>query len=601
MKCETIDCLRQYTREEIRDAANIAAGTARHSSTKISLEPGFAPVVDGKFLRDHLFTLIANGEIKPGTPVSFSYNDHDQWEFNHLSIFTLKNKFLRDEIAAFDAIINEHHHSIQVPSGYSDLLLERYFGAEAAEELKTVFGCSSETVIECNVQFDRFLTSYGWNCNSRKALEHLQGVDGLGPIYVTQFNTRSCDPDENNQYTKTCHCTDASFMYNQNFVVPRVKGHYSANEQLYDDWRASENTQRVLASTTAVWGEFFRTGHFPEGTLKDINHLDFPFVNTVDESEETYKQEETFVEECAALDHALSDNYLNRNWDEIGDNWATGNFKSFSCDGTHCVLVTWDNTEFTCLDRDDVVDCRGIKYAQSPSGDLRWRSPVIRNYGEEKVDATEWDNMCACHRCYSPQQEISQEDCLSVNIAVRKEALLNSEGVPIIYYYHGGGGNHGHNRYDAYELVTKENMMVVSVGYRLGMFAFLYLPEIEDGQEYQSNFGIQDQIAAMKFSQKYAAIFGGNPAEAVISGSSSAGEAVWWLLTIPEAWPYFNKANIMCMGVNNANRPETASVSIILRSACYDARTVDRIDFFAYISNAGEFRTKIACRLRIGQ
>ena len=105
----------------------------------------------------------------------------------------------------------------------------------------------------------------------------------------------------------------------------------------------------------------------------------------------------------------------------------------------------------------------------------------------------------------------------------------------------------------------------------------------------------------MKFSQKYAAIFGGNPAEAVISGSSSAGEAVWWLLTIPEAWPYFNKANIMCMGVNNANRPETASVSINLRSAFYDARTVDRIDLFANISYAAEFRTTMACRLKIGQ
>jgi carboxylesterase type B len=322
MNCETIDCLRKFTREEIRDAANIAAGTSRHSSTKISLEPGFAPVVDGKFLRDHLFTLVANGDIRPNTPISFSYNDHDQWEFNHLSIFTLKNKFLRDEIPAFNKIVEDSHHSLQVPSDYSDLLLERYFGAEAAAELKTVFGCSSETtVIECNVQFDRFLTSYGWNCNSRKALEHLQGVSGLGPIYVTQFNTRSCDPDANNDFTKTCHCTDASFMYNQNFVVPRVKGHYSANEQLYDDWRASANTQRVLDETKHIWGEFFRTGLFPEGTLQDINQLDFPVVNTIDESTEIVHQEKTFEDECSALDNVLGDNYLNRNWEEIGENF----------------------------------------------------------------------------------------------------------------------------------------------------------------------------------------------------------------------------------------------------------------------------------------
>ena len=244
------------------------------------------------------------------------------------------------------------------------------------------------------------------------------------------------------------------------------------------------------------------------------------------------------------------------------DNQEKGHYKNFECDGTHCVLTTWENTQFTCLDRDEIVDCRGIKYAQAPQGDLRWRSPIIRTYGEEQYDATNWDNMCACHRCYSPQKEESKEDCLSVNIAIRKEALINNEQVPIIYYLHGGGGNHGHNRYDAYDLVTEQNMMVVSIGYRLGMFGFMYLPEVEDGQKYQSNFGIQDQVAAMKFMQKYAPVFGANPAEAVVSGSSSAGEAVWWLLTIPEAWPYFNKANIMCMGVNNANRPATASVSL---------------------------------------
>jgi len=304
------------------DAANIAAGTARHSSTKVTLEPGFAPVVDGLFLRDHLFTLVANGDIRPDTAVSFSYNDHDQWEFNHLTIFTLKNKFMKDEIADLDAIVKEHHHQIQVPSNYSDLLLERYFGEEAAVELKTVFGCSSETVIECNVAFDRFLTSYGWNCNSRAALKQLQGQDKFGPIYVTEYRTRSCDPDENNEYTKTCHCTDASFMYNQNFVVPRVKGHYSANEQLYDEWRASDATQALLAKTHNVWGTFFRTGHFPEGTLKTINEIDFPFVNTVDESDETFKQEATFEEECSVLDNVLGNNYLNRDWNESGENFA---------------------------------------------------------------------------------------------------------------------------------------------------------------------------------------------------------------------------------------------------------------------------------------
>jgi carboxylesterase type B len=200
-------------------------------------------------------------------------------------------------------------------------LLERYFGEEQAAKLKGVFGCSSETVIECNEQFDRFLTSYGWNCNTRSALKNLQGNSDFGPIYVTQFNTRSCDPDENGDFSKTCHCTDASFMYNQNFVVPRVAGHYSADEKKYDEWRESDNTKALLSSTQNTWGTFFRTGQFPSGTIEELNSMEFPNVNVVDESNTPYKVEVTFEDECNVLDDVLGDNYLNRGWSQIGDNF----------------------------------------------------------------------------------------------------------------------------------------------------------------------------------------------------------------------------------------------------------------------------------------
>ena len=145
----------------------------RHGSTKVVLEPGFAAVVDGKLLRDQLFTLVSNGEIKKHTPISFAYNDHDQWEFNHLSIFTMQNKpiFLLDVQEEMVALAKELH--MQVPSPYSDMILEKYFGQEQAAKLKETFGCSSETTIECNEAFDRFLTSYNWNCNTRAALQNL--------------------------------------------------------------------------------------------------------------------------------------------------------------------------------------------------------------------------------------------------------------------------------------------------------------------------------------------------------------------------------------------------------------------------------------------
>ena len=147
-----------------------------------------------------------------------------------------------------------------------------------------------------------------------------QGNADFGPIYVTQFNTKSCAPGEDGEFTKTCHCTDASFMYNQNFVVPRVPGHFTSDQEKYDTWRASENTQSILAASQATWGQFFRTGTFPE-YIQDINSIDFPTVNTVDESSFTFKSEATFVDECTVLDDVLGDNYLNRDWEHIGENF----------------------------------------------------------------------------------------------------------------------------------------------------------------------------------------------------------------------------------------------------------------------------------------
>ena len=69
--------------------------------------------------------------------------------------------------------------------------------------------------------------------------------------------------------------------------------------------------------------------------------------------------------------------------------------------------------------------------------------------------------------------------------------------------------------------------MVISIAYRLGMYGFLHLPENESGQEYSGNWGLLDQAAAMKWSQKFAPVFGGNINEATLHGcSAGSGEAL---------------------------------------------------------------------------
>ena len=138
---------------------------------------------------------------------------------------------------------------------------------------------------------------------------------------MTQFNARNCAPDpETGVFTKTCHCTEAHFMYNQNFVVPRLEGQYTDDQIKTDEWLATDEIQNLKSVMRSTFGQFLRSGTFPEGTVQEFNNGERTVVNTIDESA-TFNFEATFVDECNALDNAFNGQYLERTWRELGANW----------------------------------------------------------------------------------------------------------------------------------------------------------------------------------------------------------------------------------------------------------------------------------------
>ena len=80
-------------------------------------------------------------------------------------------KYLFNELGAIDQIWKDTERSIQVPSNYSDVFLEKFFGPQHVDAIQEVFGCSSnDSVIECKDQFSHFITAFGWVCNTKWAL-----------------------------------------------------------------------------------------------------------------------------------------------------------------------------------------------------------------------------------------------------------------------------------------------------------------------------------------------------------------------------------------------------------------------------------------------
>ena len=99
---------------------------------------------------------------------------------------------------------------------------------------------------------------------------------------------------------------------------------------------------------------------------------------------------------------------------------------------------------------------------------------------------------------FSEAGEPESEDCLHVNIAVKRSAIENNEKLPTQAYIHGGGLNSQSNNLRDFSALAANGVLSVSINYRLGAYGFFPLAEIEEGQLAKANWGFQDQLAGLK-------------------------------------------------------------------------------------------------------
>lgn len=189
----------------------------------------------------------------------------------------------------------------------------------------------------------------------------------------------------------------------------------------------------------------------------------------------------------------------------------------------------------------------GIPYASPPVGDLRWKAPVPPPRWTGVRRTTEFGSRCMQARVYSDmifRDPGISEDCLSLNVwtpAKNPKARL-----PVMVWIHGGGfmaGGSSEPRQDGSILAT-HGVVVVSMNYRLGIFGFLLLPELaaESDQKAAGNYGMLDQVAALRWVHRNIAAFGGDPANVTIFGESAGSFAVSALMASPIVKDLFQKA-----------------------------------------------------------
>lgn len=198
------------------------------------------------------------------------------------------------------------------------------------------------------------------------------------------------------------------------------------------------------------------------------------------------------------------------------------------------------------LEGDGVVEFRGIRYAEAPVGERRFRPPVRTGPWEGTHDGTRWGQRAVQNP--TPAELGGDgpgepgEDCLVVNVTA-PAAAVEGGSRPVLCWIHGGAFTIGSgNDYPADELARREDLVVVTVGYRLGALGFLDLSSLDDDLAGSANHGIADQIAALGWIRDNIADFGGDPGNVTIAGESAGAISVLAIMASPSADGLYHRA-----------------------------------------------------------
>lgn len=187
----------------------------------------------------------------------------------------------------------------------------------------------------------------------------------------------------------------------------------------------------------------------------------------------------------------------------------------------------------------------GLPYAAPPVGELRWQSPQPAATWNGTLDATEYPNRCY-QTPYDPVLGLDDvkgtesEDCLYLNIYT---PAADAARRPVLCWIHGGAYFQGSaNEYDGSVIARDNDVVVVTINYRLGVFGFCNVSALGDEYQGSASRGFEDQIAALQWIRDNITDYGGDPECVTIWGESAGAGSVLALHGAPAAEGLFHRS-----------------------------------------------------------
>ena len=197
----------------------------------------------------------------------------------------------------------------------------------------------------------------------------------------------------------------------------------------------------------------------------------------------------------------------------------------------------------------------GIPFAHPPVGALRWQAPQPPRPAEGAFEALAFGNPCPQLPSGLAQGDesnpdavvVGDEDCLTLNVW----APPNASGLPVMFWIHGGGNSIGHGgNVNGGNLAVGENLVVISINYRLGLFGWFNHPGLHTGDPLNDsgNYGTLDMVRALEWTRDNVAAFGGDPGNVTVFGESAGAFDTLAMMASPLAQGLFHRAIVQSGG-----------------------------------------------------
>ena len=194
----------------------------------------------------------------------------------------------------------------------------------------------------------------------------------------------------------------------------------------------------------------------------------------------------------------------------------------------------------------DVTSWKGIRFAAAPVGELRFQIPQPAEPHREVFDASAFGPACPQPKLANMPLELGAapgDDCLRLNIWAPSDT---STAKPVMVWLHGGAyvlGSGSQPLYNGRRLAGGGDVVIVTINYRLGALGFLDLSSFSSNKcRFDSNLGLHDVLAALRWVRDNIAGFGGDPGQVTVFGDSAGAGLVTTLLAMPSAAGLFHRA-----------------------------------------------------------